>query len=52
MDKIYYPLQPLYSDVWRAHGTTAKTVKEISEEKYIPISDRDDLSIEDKRKAG
>lgn len=31
LDGIYYPLRPLYQNVWQEHGKQARTVKEVRE---------------------
>lgn len=49
IDKVYYPVQPLYQQVWKSHK--AKTVSEISQSEVKKIAERDDLSLEDKKKA-
>ena len=50
VDKVYYPIQPLYSQVWKSHN--AKTVQEIAQPQLRKIAEREDLSLEDKKKAG
>ena len=51
IDKIYYPIQPLYQKVWSSHGDQAKTVQEIAEIERVPIAERQDLTLQDKLKA-
>ena len=50
VDKVYYPIQPLYTQVWKSND--AKTVQEIAQPQVKKISEREDLSLEDKKKAG